>query len=229
MAKRPRAPERIEGQYSGIPWNVMDSFAFSGATNKAKAMLFELMRQHNGRNNGHLHATISWLVTRGWTSKSSAADAVAELEQRGLIVKTRQGGRNAGPSYYALTWHIITNFVGLDIDAKQYRRGAWAECDLFPSDRRPPPAKNCDHRPAWRGSPAPVGGADDGEAAPLGGSKTGTFLENAAPLGGEDVIKPFPRRKRTQPDESTSTGRDGIAVTKSPACTQASATTRGAA
>ena len=62
--KQARA-ESITGSYSAIPWAVLDSVSFMGASDKAKALLFALMRQHSGNNNGHLHLAKKWLYAHG--------------------------------------------------------------------------------------------------------------------------------------------------------------------
>ena len=139
--KKEKRPELISGGYSGIPWMVLDSVSFMGASDKAKALLFALMRQHNGQNNGNLHLAKQWLYSHGWTCDEGNRKACHELIERGLIVHTKQGGLNMGPNFYALTWYDITNYVGLDITAKSYSRGAYLLCKLPPTKRRKPPAK----------------------------------------------------------------------------------------
>src|ERR1700722_11212441 len=93
MAKsKKKFPERCAGLFAAVPHEVMDGIAFAGASHRAKSMLFELVRQHNGRNNGHLQLAMSWLRGRGWSSTDQAQKAKEELIERELIVKTRLGG-----------------------------------------------------------------------------------------------------------------------------------------
>ena len=134
-------PESISGPYSTIPWSVIDSVSFKGSSDKAKALLLALMRQHNGSNNGHLHLAKKWLYNQGWTCDESNRKACRELLERGLIIQTRWGGLNMGPNWFALTWHTISNYVGLDITAKGFNKGAYALCNLLPTPRRKPPVK----------------------------------------------------------------------------------------
>lgn len=122
-----------------IPHAVMDSEAFMGLTDHGKALLFALMRQVNGSNNGRLQLTNKWLAAKGWRSISINKRAITELIERNLIVSTRLGGLNAGCNWYALTWLPISNFVGLDISADTYKQGCWADCKLPPTERRKPP------------------------------------------------------------------------------------------
>jgi len=83
------------------------------------------MLAHDGKNNGHLHLSAKWLRGRGWKSNDGIQKAKLELLERGLIVKTREGGLNAGPDRYAVTWLAITNFVGLQIEPKGFHPGAY--------------------------------------------------------------------------------------------------------
>ncbi len=133
--------ESISGGYGAIPWVVMDSVSFKGATDKAKALLFALMRQHAGNNNGHLHLARNWLYQKGWTCQENNRKSRNELIERGLIVQTIWGGLNMGADRFALTWYDITNYVGLDITAKGYSRGAFILCNLEPTKRRNPPVR----------------------------------------------------------------------------------------
>ena len=147
--KQARA-ENITGGYSAISWAVLDSASFMGASDKAKALLFALMRQHSGNNNGHLHLAKKWLYAHGWTCDENNRKACHELIERGLIAHTKYGGLNLGANYYAVTWHNISNFVGLDISAKSYLRGAYSLCNLPPTARRKPPLKKVDAKQITR-------------------------------------------------------------------------------
>lgn len=142
MARKKQArPETISGGYGAIPLVVMDSVSFKGASDKAKALLFALMRQHNGSNNGRLHLAKKWLYNQGWTCDENNRKARKELIERGLIVQTKWGGLNMGADWFALTWYPITNYVGLEITAVNFIRGAYSLCTMPPTRRRKPPNK----------------------------------------------------------------------------------------
>ena len=136
-----KRPEHISGGYSTIPWQVQDSNSFKGASDKARSLLFALMRQHNGSNNGHLQLAKKWLYKQGWICDANNLKARNELIERGLVTQTKWGGLHSGVNLYALTWHVISNYVGLEIDAKGYNKGAWALCVLPPTKRRSPPVR----------------------------------------------------------------------------------------
>ena len=69
MAKTRKPPESVSGAYTAVPHKLLDSAAFIGATDRAKSLLYALMRQHNGINNGRFQLTDKWLAEHGWPSK----------------------------------------------------------------------------------------------------------------------------------------------------------------
>lgn len=85
MSKRKKPQEAVSGRYTPVPHEVLDSAAFQGASTRAKAMLLELLRQHNGGNNGHLQLSLHWLKTRGWNSADQIQKAKVELLKRKLV------------------------------------------------------------------------------------------------------------------------------------------------
>ncbi|HZX33630.1 MAG TPA: hypothetical protein VFF03_19930 [Rhodocyclaceae bacterium] len=135
--------------YFPIPQRVMDSPAYTGATSNAIRLLLDLLRQHNGFNNGHLQASWSYLSKhRGWTSASRVKEAIDELLERKLLIRTRRGGRSLGqidyanpppgegPAFYALTWLPISNFKGLEITGKDFWPGSWDLSDVPPRTKK---------------------------------------------------------------------------------------------
>ncbi|MDO9051998.1 MAG: hypothetical protein Q7U70_10975 [Methylotenera sp.] len=177
--------ETISGGYGAIPWTVLDSVSFKGASDKAKALLFALMRQHSGNNNGRLHLAKKWLYNQGWTCDENNRKARNELIERGLIVQTKWGGLNMGADLFALTWHEISNYVSLDISAKSYSRGAYTLCNLIPTPRRKPPMAKKKMLPNDRASASPTTepvkqstGTTTELVKPLLSTFTGTTTEN---------------------------------------------------
>ena len=180
MARRNKQArlETISGGYGAIPWTVIDSVSFKGASDKAKALLFALMRQHSGSNNGRLHLAKKWLYNQGWTCDENNRKARNELIERGLIVQTKWGGLNMGADLFALTWHDISNYVSLDISAKSYARGAYSLCNLPPTARRKPPLKKDDAKQITRHDYR----ASAGTTTELVKQSTGTTTELVKPL-----------------------------------------------
>lgn len=194
--KKQQRPESISGGgYSSIPWAVLDSVSFMGASDKAKALLLALMRQHNGQNNGHLHLAKKWLYNHGWSCDENNRKACHELIERGLIAQTKWGGLNAGANLFALAWYDITNYTGLSITAKGYQRGAYTLCTLPPTPRRKPPAKKQIERHDYRDSASSTtelvrqsAGSTTERVKPLLGTFTGSVVEN-------NVVIPLPHVK----------------------------------
>lgn len=127
MTKRKQAStETFAGGFSNLPHRVQDAYSYWGASAYAKALLMEILRQRDGKNNGHMHLARGWLANRGWDSHDTMPKARDELIERGLIQQTKKGGLNAGPHRYAVTWLDITDYSGLDIRPQGFNKGAWA-------------------------------------------------------------------------------------------------------
>lgn len=185
--KQRKPPESVRGAYSALPHAVLDSTAYTGASPVAKALLNELIRQHNGGNNGRLQLAHTWLAPRGWPSKSVVEKARAELIERNLIIATRPGGLFIGPTWYALTWLPISNHVGLETSPSTYHPGGWQCCDLPPTSRRKPPVKkSC--QPVHRGSTDPYSGTVNEQLDPYSGAIEAFSTPSPDPYSGDDVL-----------------------------------------
>lgn len=192
MGKSKKPLEAVQGSYCALPHAVLDSIAFMGAAHPARSLLCDLIRQHNGKNNGHMHMASPWLRKRGWTSNDVVHRAKLELIERGLIVQTRQGGLNAGANLYAVTWLIITNFVGLDIRPNDYHPGAWRLMENLPIIGKRtqlhslPNSKKCDASSVSRGGTALPDGAIDSFIVPFNGVKKALSHVTATPSPGNN-------------------------------------------
>lgn len=165
-----------------MPHAVMDSNAFQGAGHPARSLLYELIRQLSGRNNGHLQLASPWLKKRGWNSADVVQRAKAELITRQLVVKTRLGGLNAGPDLWAVTWLPISDYTGLtEVSAMTYHPGAWHF--LNP----PVPIPKRDERSVSRSSTVPSPGMADALTVPSHGAKTALSDAQAVPSPGNNV------------------------------------------
>jgi hypothetical protein len=83
--------------WSGVPHSrirhdVTDSPAWRVLGFSAKALYTDLRAKLRSTNNGNINATLSEMKHRGWTSSSTLANALRQLEHMGFIAKTRQGG-----------------------------------------------------------------------------------------------------------------------------------------
>ena len=185
MSRKGKAPERISGGFSAIPHRVLDSTAFKGAGHIAKSLLFDLMRQVNGSNNGHLQLSYEWLTKeRGWKSRDTIKRAQLELVQRGLVLETRKGGLNKGAAQFALTWLPISNSNGLDFVGADYQPGAWAMMDkhLTQNNSSVPVAGTVLSRQSVQSSPSTV---------PMVGTEKAVFAPFTVPMVGNNVSIPL--------------------------------------
>jgi len=98
--------KREKGGFSAWPHVCAQSPNFVGLSITAKALLFELLGQYRGNNNGDLCCARKTMKASGWKARSTVERARDELWEVGWIVRTQQGGRNR-PNLYALTFHAI--------------------------------------------------------------------------------------------------------------------------
>jgi hypothetical protein len=185
MGRKRRPPEQCAGGFAALPWVVLDSKAFQEAGYASRSLLMELARQLNGSNNGHLQLTRSWLAPRGWTSDQTIQASKTELQNLGLIQQTRQGGKGIGPSRFAVTWLPISNFQGLEIGPKDFRRSAFMRQPLVL-----PPREN--HRSSFRSDSALASGVSPPSITPPSGPKTAYLVNFSAPKSGNNVIDHAP-------------------------------------
>jgi hypothetical protein len=113
--------------FYGIPKAVIAHPNFIRLTPSALKLLIDIGYRYNGRNNGDLCAAFSVMQKRGWASKATLWRALDCLLHYGMIIVTRQGGRNRA-TLYALTWQKIDECKGkLDISETVTAPGTWKE------------------------------------------------------------------------------------------------------
>jgi len=197
--------ESVSGSYTPLVHTVLDSVAYKDASFSAKALLNEVMRQHTGSNNGHLQLCTKWLFTRGWRSAGTIQKAKEELIERGLIVKTRLGGLNAGADQFALTWVDISNFLGLDICRRDYHKGAWSFMDKLPIGKKHKP------RSEKQNGSVPESGTAQRSSVPKSGTKKAIFDTNPIPKSRNNECLPLSAIKKRKRIVGRK-GRSGISV-----------------
>lgn len=85
---------RDYGRYYNVPHSVTDTLAYRSLSAYSFKLWHDLMLQYDGKNNGRIDAIFTRLKNRGWAS-GSLYRSLIELQKKGLIVKTRQGGTGA--------------------------------------------------------------------------------------------------------------------------------------
>ena len=92
--------------FLNIPVEVLKSAACQGLRPSAFRILCFIAAQYRGGNNGDFSIAHPVMAEFGMRSRRAVRAAVDDLEERGLITMTRQGGRNQC-NLYAVTWFGI--------------------------------------------------------------------------------------------------------------------------
>jgi hypothetical protein len=153
MSRKHPKRRRMREHFAMLPDQVFTSEACRTLPHSALRVLLALCAQYRGRNNGDL--ALTWATCRpyGINSKWQLADALAMLLERGLIQKTRQGGKKPlGPCLYSLTWLPIDECGGkLEVSMSMTPSHAWSEW-------KENTAPQINHRHPRRGGSAPPAG-----------------------------------------------------------------------
>jgi len=113
------------GRFLMFPYAVQQSRNYKKLSAQAVKLLVDIGIQYNGRNNGDLCATLSFLKKYGWKSSSTLAEKLDELLYYGFIEKTRQGGKHRC-SLYAISWKPINECDGkLDVRETRVASNKW--------------------------------------------------------------------------------------------------------
>ena len=199
--KRQKLQEAVRGRYTPIPHELLDSQKFIGLSHIAKALLFDALRQHNGRNNGHIQLSMGWLTDkRGWGSRATIQKATKELVSAGLLSVTHAGGLNRGATLYGFTWLDVTDYKGLDIPVGQFVKGGWRDAaeplkpDAVIADA--PASENYKERTATWYSAVPPRGTANSLPVPPRGTETGVFDHSTVPpRGNYETVAIYPTLK----------------------------------
>jgi hypothetical protein len=114
--------------FAQIPVEVLTSDACRTLPNYAVRVLLAIAAQYRGRNNGDLAMTRATARTFGVLCQKNLVRSLSALQERGLIERTRQGGKKPlGPTLYAVTWQPIDDLGGkIESGATTSPSNAWA-------------------------------------------------------------------------------------------------------
>ena len=126
--KRWRAIGRADTHsFVALPHRILECDAYFRLSAKGVKLLIDLFGQYRGKNNGDFGMAWTVMEKRGWRSRDTLSRARRELLENGLIVQTRQGGRNKC-NLYAVTWLAIDECNGkLDSPPTIVAPGYWKE------------------------------------------------------------------------------------------------------
>lgn len=122
--KRKKQKGRVSiGRYLALPYAVTSSDDFRALSGSETKLLLMIATQYNGSNNGDLQATHDLAKQWGIGSHQTLSKCIQALQERRLIIRTREGyflnpGRRC--ALYAVTWNAIDYCRGkLDVAATQ--------------------------------------------------------------------------------------------------------------
>ncbi len=90
--------------FAGFPRSVLTSAEFRALSPAGCKLLLDVASQFNGHNNGDLSAAWALMRERGWSSKTTLANAKRETIDAGFLYRTRQGKLPNRCELLALTW-----------------------------------------------------------------------------------------------------------------------------
>ncbi len=134
MAKKGRYQKdrRDPGAFIQVPIAVLDSKAYTTLSAPGKVLLWDVISQYKGDNNGKL--LTGWRIMsedRGWVSKDTLNRAKAELLESGLLFETRKGARPNKSSWCAATWWHLNWTQDMDIREQDFPRGLYRQNDAL--------------------------------------------------------------------------------------------------
>lgn len=167
MGRRHPSRRTTGKHFAQVPVEVLTSEACRTLSNYAHRVLIALAAQFRGNNNGDLSLTWSMAPAFGINSKEQLNSSTKILIERGLITKTRQGGKKPlGPTLFAVTWHPINDLRGkIDSGPTTSASNAWAAWSSAP----PAGQTKINQQHHRRGATAPPAGQTARKSAPPAG------------------------------------------------------------
>ena len=118
--------------YTKLLHYVFQGEQYAKLSPRAVKLLVDLMAQYRGVNNGDLTTAWSVMSKAGWRSKDALYKAQAELEERGWLVRMRQGMLERG-KHTATLWAL--SFFGINDCGKEKRDAGAPKHDTMPLHR----------------------------------------------------------------------------------------------
>lgn len=121
-----QADKRPPGPYVALARVILLNEEFAKLSPYACKLLFDLLSQYSGQNNGNLCASWTLMKERDWRSRGTLQNAKMELIDKNFVIVTRQGGRNKA-TLLAFSFFAIDECYGKDLEvrATTYPPGGW--------------------------------------------------------------------------------------------------------
>jgi hypothetical protein len=134
---RGAAAKRPPGRFYPLPAVVLQSSAYVALSTHGKVLLFDMLEQYRGDDNGRMICTWRHMnEKRGWRSRDSLDKARAELLAAGFLFETVKGRRPNRASWYALTFFRLDQHDEHDAGPSAFPYLAFMPVELAPQKNR---------------------------------------------------------------------------------------------
>jgi hypothetical protein len=147
MPKRPNRNKRIDAPHVRLYGWLLNSPAYLSLSCPARALLVELTRLYNGRNNGQIGLSVRRASERCNIARGTAQRAFAELQERGFIELVMKGAFSRKAPHateWRLTW-LSCDVTG-ELPSKKFM--SWGREKQNAVSKYPVAVSNQSHRPA---------------------------------------------------------------------------------
>jgi hypothetical protein len=147
MPKRPRRNKRIDAPHVRLYGWLLNSPAYLSLSCPARALLVEITRLYNGRNNGQIGLSVRRAAERCNVARGTAQRAFTQLQERGFIELVTKGAFSR-KSPHASEWRLTFNSCDVtgDLASKAFMR--WGREKQNAVSKYPVAVSNQSHRPA---------------------------------------------------------------------------------
>ena len=149
MPKRPKRNKRIDAPHVRLYRWMLDSDAYLSLSCQARAVLTEIARAYDGRNNGRIGLSVRQAAERCNIAKDTASRAFKDLEERGFVDCVTRGAfsrKSMHATEWRLTWWPCD--VAGELPSKRFLN--WGKQNTVPEYT--PTVPIGDHPPAQLGA-----------------------------------------------------------------------------
>jgi hypothetical protein len=120
MSRSKRRGGKIPYPFVPFPVDVLRSAEFVGLSDAAKALLFDLVEQYTGGNNGRLTPSWTAMQRRGWGGQHKLIRAKREILATSFCILTRKGKPPQTAEWLGFTWWRLDYQPTMDVNASKW-------------------------------------------------------------------------------------------------------------
>jgi hypothetical protein len=147
MPKRPNRNKRIDAPHVRLYGWLLNSPAYLSLSCPARALLVELTRLYNGRNNGQIGLSIRRAAERCNIARGTAQRALVELQERGFIDCMTKGAFSR-KAPHASEWRLTFHTCDVTGELPSKRFMSWGREKQNAVSKYPVAVSNQSHRAA---------------------------------------------------------------------------------